>query len=400
MPFSPNIENLKPSATLAMGALAKRLAEEGRDIINLSQGEPDFDTPAFIAAAGIEAIRSGKTRYTPAPGMAELRKAIARHLTERAGRTVDWSGVVVSTGAKQCLFNAAFTLFGPGDEVLIAAPYWTTYPTLVELARARPVEVFGEESNTFKVNPAVLDAAATERTRGLIINTPCNPTGAVYTADELRDVAEWCRDRGVWIVSDEIYRNIYYGEDRPVAAGLLDVPAESLGDYVLVDGASKSYAMTGWRIGFSYSSPEVAAKFSALQSQLTSNATTPAQVAALAAYTDVEAASVSIGEMVAAFRRRRDLVVRRMKELMPAVPFIHPEGTFYCFFRVDGFFDDEVKDGTTWCSRLLEETGVALVPGGAFGDDRWVRLSYAAPDESIEEALGRIARFVHAGVSA
>jgi len=399
MPLSANIEKLKPSATIAVSTLAKRLAEEGRDIINLSQGEPDFDTPAFIAQAGVEGIRSGRTRYTPPAGIPQLRKAIAAHLSERAGRTLDWTGVVVSAGAKQCLFNAAFTLFGPGDEVLVAAPYWTTYPALVDLARATPVEVFGSEEDAFKLTPADLDRAATPRTRGLILNTPCNPTGAVYSLDELRALTEWCRDRGVWIVSDEIYRNIYHRDDRQAAAGLLDLPPESVGDFVLVDGASKSYAMTGWRVGYSWCAPEVAAKFAALQSQITSNVTTPAQMAALEAYTNTEAASASIRDMEAAFRRRRDLVVNRMKELMPDLPLIHPEGAFYCFVRVDSLFDDEIEDGTAWCGRLLEEAGVALVPGGAFGDDRWVRISYAASDETIEAALVRMAQVVKAGAS-
>ncbi len=399
MPFSTNIEKLKPSATIAVSTLAKRLAGEGRDIINLSQGEPDFDTPAFIAEAGIEGIRAGKTRYTPPAGVPELRKAIAAHLSERAGRELDWNGVVVSSGAKQCLFNAIFALFGPGDEVLIAAPYWTTYPALVEIARANPVTAFGDEADAFKLTPAILDGMATDRTKGLILNTPCNPTGAVYTLDELKALAEWCRDRGVWLISDEIYRNIYHGDDRAAAAGVLDLPPESLGDYVLIDGASKSYAMTGWRVGFSYCTPEVAAKFTALQSQITSNVTAPSQMAALEAFSNVKAAAASVGEMEVAFRRRRDLVAKRMKELMPDLPFIHPEGAFYVFFRVDGLFDDEIKDATAWCSRLLEEAGVALVPGAAFGDDRWARLSYAASDETIETALARIAKVVNARAS-
>ena len=394
MRFSANIEKLKPSATMAVSTLAKRLAAEGRDIINLSAGEPDFVSPVFIADAGVDGIRRGKTRYTPPAGMPELRKAIAAHLSERAGRSLDWNGVVVSTGAKQSLFNALFTLFGPGDEVLVAAPYWTSYPALVEIARAEPVPVFGDEDDDFKLTPAHLEAASTERTRGLIINSPCNPTGAVYSLGELTALAEWARDHDVWLVSDEIYRKIYHGDDRSAAAGVLDVPVGSIGDYVLVDGASKSYAMTGWRVGFSYCDPDVAKKFTALQSQVTSNVNTPAQVAALEAYTNTQAAEASIAEMESAFKRRRDLVTTRMKELMPEVSFIRPAGAFYCFFRVDGFFDDTVADATAWCSKVLEEAGVALVPGGAFGDDRWARMSYAASDEEIETALARIAQVV------
>lgn len=394
MRYSANIERLQPSATIAVSTLAKRLADEGRDIINLSAGEPDFDTPVFISDAAVAGIRAGKTRYTPPPGIPPLRKAIAARLSEQAGRAMDWTGVVVTAGAKQALFNATFCLFGPGDEVLVAAPYWTSYPDLVKIARAEPVEVFGREEDAFKLTPADLDAAATDRTRGLIINSPCNPTGAVYTLDELTALAEWCKRRGVWLIADEIYRNIHHEADGAPAPGLLDVPEASLGEFVLVDGASKSYAMTGWRVGFSWCDPKLAAKFADLQSQITSNTSTPAQMAALEAYTKVEESRASVMEMEAAFRRRRDLVVTRMKELMPGIPFVYPTGAFYLYFRVDHLFGGEVTGATAWCSKLLEAEGVALVPGGAFGDDRWVRMSYAASDDDLERAFQRMARFV------
>ena len=395
MQFSSNVEKLKPSATIAVSTLAKRLASEGRDILNLSAGEPDFDTPAFISDAAIAGVRDGRTRYTPPAGIPELRKAIASRLSERSGRDMAWEGVVVTAGAKQSLFNAIFTLFGPGDDVLIAAPYWTTYPALVTIARAEPVTVFGDQANDFKITTSELEAAATSRTRGLIINTPSNPTGAVYGVGELRAIAEWCRDRGIWLLSDEIYRSIHFGDDG-AAPGILDLSVDSVGPFVLIDGASKSFAMTGWRIGFSYAEVEVAGKFTALQSQITSNAATPSQVAALAAYSDTAAAERSLDEMGAAFRRRRDLVVARMGELLPGVPFVEPMGAFYLFFRVDGFFEGEVQDATAWCSDLLQREGVALVPGAAFGDDRWVRLSFAAADEVIDDALSRIASMVGA----
>ncbi len=395
MNFSANVEKLRPSATIAVSTLARKLAAEGRDIINLSAGEPDFDTPGFISDAAIEGIRGGRTRYTPPAGLPELRAAIAERLSARAGRELSTEGVVVSAGAKQALFNAIFSLFGPGDEVLIAAPYWTTYPDLVTLARARPVEVFGSESRDFKVTPSDLDTAATDATRGLVINTPSNPTGAVYSLAELAEIAAWCRERDVRLLSDEIYGHIHHDEDV-VAPGLLDLAAEELGPFVLIDGASKSFAMTGWRIGFSWTEPEVARKLTALQSQTTSNAATPSQMAALAAFSDVADADASRSAMGRAFRRRRDLVVERLRELLPDVPFVRPAGAFYLYFRVDGFFGDGVGDATAWCSSLLEEQGVALVPGAAFGDDRWVRLSFATSDEILEEAFQRISARVGA----
>ena len=399
MKLSPNVEKLRPSATIAVSTLAKRLAEEGRDIINLSAGEPDFDTPEFVVDAAVRGIHDGQTRYTPPAGTPALRKAIAARLSERAGRPIPWEGIVVSSGAKQSLFNAIFTLFGPGDEVVVAAPYWTTYPDLVTLARGEPVEVFGAEENDFKITPADLDRVATPRTRGVVINSPCNPTGAVYDLAELRAIAEWCRDRGAWLLSDEIYGSIHHDAPEP-APGVLSLPESSLGPFVLVDGASKSFAMTGWRIGFSYADPELSTTLTALQSQLTSNAATPSQVAALEAYSDTEAAASSLAEMNAAFRRRRDLVCSRMCELLPEVPFIRPRGAFYLFFRVDGLFDAATPDATAWCSRLLREEGVALVPGAAFGDDRWVRMSFATSDDLLEHAIARIASMVGAGSTA
>ena len=395
MQFSSNVEKLKPSATIAVSTLAKKLAAEGRDIINLSAGEPDFDTPAFISDSAIDGIRDGRTRYTPPAGMPELRAAIARHLSDRSGRECAAEGVVVTAGAKQALFNTIFALFGPGDEVLVAAPYWTTYPDLVTIARAEPVEVFGAEDRDFKVTPAELDAALTDATRGLIVNSPSNPTGAVYTLDELAAIADRCREHGVWLISDEIYRDIHHDGDS-ATPGILDLPVGTLGPFVLIDGASKGYAMTGWRIGFSYTEPELARKFTALQSQMTSNAATPSQMAALAAFSDRAQAEASQRTMGEAFRRRRDLVVARMTELLPDVAFVQPAGAFYLFFRVDGFFDDEVQDATAWCSALLEREGVALVPGAAFGDDRWVRLSFATSDEVLEDAFGRMASMVGA----
>jgi len=389
MAFSSNIQLLQPSATIAVSTLAKRLRAEGRDIVDLSAGEPDFDTPEWIADAGVRAIREGKTRYTPAAGIPELRKAIAAEFARRSGRDADWTGVVVSNGAKQALFNACFALFGPGDEVLVAAPYWTSYPEILTLARAEPRFVAGPEESGFRLSVAELEAAATPRTRGLLLCSPCNPTGAVYSRDELEEVARWCRDRGVVLISDEIYRQIYFGEGD--APGLMELDPGALGPHVLIDGVSKSYAMTGWRIGFSYCTPQVAGKLTALQSHTTSNASTPAQMAALAAFQEPERAREAVGRMRQAFQRRRDLVVSLVDEHLPEISYIRPEGAFYLFLRVDGVYRDAIADSSGFCSWLLEETGVALVPGSAFGDDRYARLSYATSDAVLVDAVHRMA---------
>ena len=328
MQLSSNVEKLKPSATIAVSTLAKKLAAEGRDIINLSAGEPDFDTPDFISGSAIEGIRAGRTRYTPPAGIPALRQAIAERLSERGPSDADAEGVVVTAGAKQSLFNAIFTLFGPGDEVIVAAPYWTTYPALVELARAEPVIVFGDESKGFKITAADLERSASKSTRGLILNTPCNPSGAVYSVAELGEIADWCKANGVWLLSDEIYRDIHHDGDE-AAPGILSLDPDRVGPYVLIDGASKGYAMTVWRIGFSYCETALAKKMTALQSQITSNAATPSQMAALAAYSDPESAAREQAAMCEAFRRRRDLVCTRMRELLPDVPFVEPAGAFY-----------------------------------------------------------------------
>jgi aspartate aminotransferase len=249
------------------------------------------------------------------------------------------------------------------------------------------------------VTPADLDAAVTAGTRGLILNSPSNPSGAVYSHSELQAIAEWAKDRGVWLAERRDLRDDLLRLRYRAAPGLLDLDPGSLGRFVLIDGLSKSHAMTGWRFGFTYSEVELAAKFTALQSQITSNPSTPTQLAALEAYRNAEASSAAIEEMGKAFRRRRDLVVGRMRELFPGVPLIEPEGAFYVYFRVDGFFDEQVPDATAWCSKLIEEAGVALVPGAAFGDDRWARMSYAASDEELLSALDRIAGMVGSGAT-
>jgi len=393
MSFSANVEKIKPSATMAVSALAKRLRAEGRDVVDLSAGEPDFETPGFISDAAIEGIHKGRTRYTPPAGMPELRRAIARALSERAGRDLDWEGVVVTSGAKQALFNANFCLFGPGDEVLVGAPYWTSYPEIVTLARATPVPVVGSEVRDFRLTPEDLERVWTPKTRGLIYSSPSNPTGSVYSQDELRSMIEWARDRDVWVIADEIYRCINFGDDQGTPApGILELPPGSLGPkFVLVDGASKAFAMTGWRLGFSYCDPVVAKELGAVQSHVSSNASTLSQVGVLAAFTDLERTNKAVKEMVVAFSRRRDLVTRLFDELLPAFTYVKPMGAFYLFFRVDSAFTDEIHSSAKFCSWMLEETGVALVPGSAFGDDRWVRMSYAAADAVLEDGIRRLA---------
>ncbi|MFP4624076.1 MAG: pyridoxal phosphate-dependent aminotransferase [Gemmatimonadota bacterium] len=390
IPFSENVRRVEPSTTLAVSALAKGLRAQGRDILNLSAGEPDFPTPSFIVRAGIAALEAGETRYTPTPGLPALREAIAAALARTHGIDATGNEVVVSTGAKQALFNLVFALTGPGDRVLVPVPYWTSYPQIVGLARAEMVPVQGPAERGYRVGPAELEAAWREGTRALILNSPSNPSGSVYRLEELEAIAGWARERDVWIVSDEIYSRLCYLGDR--APGVLDLPAELRERAVLINGASKAYAMTGWRIGYSYTTPELATKLAALQSHVTSNAATPSQHAAIAAFTATAGQERELAAMVDEFRARRDLVVRLLEEHLPGTPSVAPEGAFYLFFRADAWFDDDRPDSVALCKWLIEEAGVALVPGSAFGDDRYVRLSFAASREELTDAFGRLAR--------
>ena len=387
-PLSLNVQHLKASETVAISNEAKRRKAAGEDVLDLGVGEPDFDTPAAAAQAGVQAIQKGLTRYPPNVGIPELRKAIAQNLSRMSGgRSIDPDQILVSSGSKQAIFNTCFTLFGPKDRVLIPAPAWVSYPQIVHLCRAEPVLVPGALDWGLKVSAKDLDKASNKLTRGLILCSPCNPTGAVYTLAELRSIAEWAKANDVWVISDEIYRRINYGPGP--AASLLDLPEDLLERTVVIYGASKAYAMTGWRIGAALAPAHLAKAMAALQSHTTTGANHPAQWAAASAFTD-EKVDAEVNRMVAAFRRRRDYLVGRFRSDAPGVEFVEPHGAFYFFFRVDGIREKDPVTGTAFCEQLMKQEGVALVPGAAFGDDRWVRLSYAVSDAELEAALDRI----------
>ncbi len=392
-PLSLNVQHLKASETVAISNEAKRRKAAGEDVYDLGVGEPDFDTPAPAALAGIQATQKGMTRYPPNVGIAELRRGIAGQLSRMSGgRPVDPDQIVVSSGSKQSIFNACFTLFGPKERVLIPAPAWVSYPQIVHLCRAEPVLVHGDVEWGLKVSAMDLDRNHTTSTRGLILCSPCNPTGAVYTLAELRSIAEWARKNQVWIISDEIYRRINYGSGP--APSLLDLPDDLLERTVVIYGASKAYAMTGWRIGAALAPPHLTKAMAALQSHTTTGANHPAQWAAAAAFTD-EKVDAEVTRMVAAFRRRRDHLVDRFRAAAPGIEFVEPHGAFYFFFRVDGIREKDPVTGTSFCEQLMKQEGVALVPGAAFADDRWVRLSYAVSDAELDAALDRILRLIH-----
>ncbi|MGH7631193.1 MAG: pyridoxal phosphate-dependent aminotransferase [Gemmatimonadales bacterium] len=397
-PLSPNLQHIKGSETVAISNEAKRRRAAGEDVLDLSVGEPDFDTPAPVAQAGIQAIQKGLTRYPPNIGLADLRAAMARRMSGLSGgRPVNPDNIVISTGSKQSLFNACFTLFGQTDQVLIPAPAWVSYPQIVHLSRADPVMVPGALDWGLKVGVKDLDRASSKRTRGLMLCSPCNPTGSVYTLAELKAIAEWAKQHDIWVISDEIYRVIHYGPGP--AASMLDLSEELLERTVIIYGASKAYAMTGWRIGGALAPPHVAKAMANLQSHTTTGANHPAQFAAATAFAD-EKVEAEVQRMVAVFRRRRDSLVTRFRNELPGLEFVEPHGAFYFFFRVDGVREKEPVTGSLFCEQLMQQEGVALVPGAAFGDDRWVRLSYAVSDRELEGAVDRIVRFTKALASA
>jgi aspartate aminotransferase len=382
---SANIAGLNESATIAVSARAKALRAAGAPIIDLGAGEPDFATPAFVMDAAQRALNAGATRYTQVEGILPLREIIA----ERANAMhpsggFDASNVVVTAGTKQALFNACFALFGSGDEVLVPTPGWPSYYEMLALARATPIAVRGDRSCQLKVTPDNLLAAATGRTRAVILNSPCNPTGAVYSRDELVDIVDCARERGWWIISDEIYREISYDG---AAASLLSI-VDDLERLIVVDGVAKSFAMTGWRIGWSIAPTALSRSLSALQSHTTSNAATIGQHAALAALSGGATSRAAIDGMVAEFKRRRDAALALLCEANVEV--IEPRGAFYLFIRAGDASPTNREPGTTFAKRLLEDAHVAVVPGVAFRTPEWIRVSYAAPAEQVMEGVRRI----------
>lgn len=387
---SPNVAAIRESATIAVSQRAKALKAAGREVIDLGAGEPDFDTPEAIRRAAQAAIDRGATRYTAVEGILPLREAIAAEANAhyRGEGAVGPADIIVSNGSKQSLYNACMVLFGPGDEVLVPTPSWTSYYEMVSLARATVVEVHGDPARGYKVDVERLARHATPRTRGLMLNSPSNPTGSVYSADELRAILDLAAERGWWVISDEIYQRIAY--DAP-APGALDVAARR-DNLVVVNGVAKAYAMTGWRIGWTVSTAAVAKAMNAFQSHTTSNAATVSQHAALAALTLGAPVEEAIRAMVAAFRQRRDAALPLLRASR-ALTVLEPQGAFYFYLKVPGAGADA---GGDFCARLLDAHGVAIVPGSAFRTPDWVRISYAAEQGQVMEACRRIAALADA----
>ena len=389
MKLATRVAKIKPSETLAITAKANALKAEGRDLIGFGAGEPDFDTPANIKQAAIKAIEAGFTKYTPVGGTDELKDAIINKLKRDNSLDYKRSQIVVSCGAKHSLYNLAQALFETGDEVIIPAPYWVSYPDIVVLAGGTPVILNTLEKDGFKINPQQLKAAITPNTRALIINGPSNPTGAAYSPEELKAIAAVLIDEDILIITDDIYEKILY--TKYPFANIASVESKLKDRTIVVNGVSKAYAMTGWRIGYAAGPEEVIAAVSKIQSQNTSNPTSISQKASVEALNgDQSVVAVMVGE----FLKRRDVIVAALNDI-PGVKCLLPEGSFYVFPNVSGVYGRSYKGkkiigSTELIDYLLDEANVAAVPGAAFGSDDHIRLSYATSLKNIEEGVKRI----------
>ena len=393
MKLSQFTRQLKPSETLAISTKAKTLRAQGRNIIDFGLGEPDFATPSNIIRAAEHAMAEGFTKYTPPAGLPALRRAIADKLKRENNLDYAPEEIIVSCGAKHALYNVAMVLLDAGDEVLIPGPYWVTYPTQVVLAGGTPVIIPTTAATDFKINGDMLRRYLRPRTRGIILNSPCNPTGAVYTPAELEDLARVLLDTDLFIITDEIYEHIIYDGLKQISIATLDPALKARS--IVVNGFSKAYAMTGWRLGYCAGPREVIEMCDRLQSQSTSNATALVQVAGIEALTGPQE---SVGMMAQAFEQRRNFVVARLNAI-PGITSNTPRGAFYIFPNIAALFGRRVNGhplhtAAEVADYLLDAAGVAVVPGDAFGDDHSMRISYASSMAELEDGLARIDKAV------
>lgn len=385
-PLSIWAQNISPSPTLAVDAKAKALKAAGEDVLNFAAGEPDFDTPEHIKEACIAALKSGKTKYAPTPGIDPLRQAIADRYLAEYGLKVAPSQVVVSPGGKFSCYLAIMATCSPGDEVIIPAPYWVSYPEMVKLAGATPKFVVADDKTGFLLTPEMLEAAITPKTKMLVLNSPSNPSGAVYTRAQLEALVAVAVKHNLYILSDEMYEHLMYDGAKPTCVATLSKDAEAR--TIVVAGFSKTYSMTGWRLGTLIAPPAIAKACAEIQSQQSSNATTFAQYGALAALTEKEKTAAALKEMLTAFERRRKFLHAELNKI-PGITCLLAQGAFYLFPNISSF---GLKD-QEFCARLLEQEKVAAVFGSAFGSEGYLRLSYATSDDTIKRGLDRLARF-------
>lgn len=389
MKLASRVSALTPSSTLAITAKAKAMKAQGIDVIGLGAGEPDFNTPREIIEAAYQSMLDGQTKYTPAGGMASLKEAVIEKFQKDQGLGFKANEIIITNGAKHALYTLFQVLLDQGDEVIIPSPYWVSYPEQVKLAEGVPVFVEGKEENQYKITPEQLEKAVSPRTKAFVLNSPGNPTGMMYTREELEKLGEVCLKHDILIVSDEIYEKLVYGGSRHVS--IATISPELKAQTVIINGVSKSHSMTGWRIGYAAGNGEIIKAMTNLASHSTSNPATPSQFAALAAYSGDQRA---VEEMRQAFEARLNAIFNRLVEI-DGITCIKPQGAFYLFpnvkkaAKLTGF-----QSVDAFAEALLEEARVAVVPGSGFGAENNIRLSYATSLENLEEALKRIKQFV------
>lgn len=385
MNLSIRISSLEESATLAITEKAGRLKAAGKDIIALTAGEPDFDTPQYIKDAAIAAIKEGFTKYTPASGIPALKKAVANKIKKESGLDYEPSQVLVSSGAKHSIYNILQAICNEGDEVIVPAPYWTSFPEMAKSAGAKPV--IAQTDSNFKLSVTTLKKTLNENTKAIIINSPSNPTGAVYSAQELKAIAETILESDALVISDEIYEKLIYGNTKHISIATLSDKIRQR--TIMINGVSKTYSMTGWRIGWAAGPKDIIALASKLQSQATSNPASISQRAALAA---LEGDQTTVENMRQEYQRRRDYVYERLTAIK-GIQCTKPEGAFFIFPNVSKFYNSKLNNSTTFSERLLTQQGVAVVAGIAFGADQYIRISFAASMKNLEEGINRIEKF-------
>lgn len=392
MELSEKYRSVSPSSTLAIDSKYKEMKKSGLDVVGFGAGEPDFDTPRHIKDAAIKAINDGFTKYTPASGTLDLKKAICDKFKRENGLDYTVKNIVVSNGAKHSLLNALGAILNPGDEVLFSSPYWVSYKEMVKISDGVPVVIDTREEDNFKFTAEELEAAITDKTKALILNTPSNPTGMVYSESELAAIAEVVKKHDLFVISDEIYEHLIYDMERPRSIATIDGMKDRT---IVVNGVSKTFAMTGWRIGYTAANEEITSLMANVQSHCTSNPNSIAQVAALAALTGP---MDSVIEMKKAFNERRLYMVERMNKI-PGVSCIKPEGAFYVMMNISALKGKKI-DGKTietsddFAGTFLEKELVAVVPCSGFGNDNFVRWSYATSMDNIKKGLDRLEKFI------
>ncbi len=393
MQFARRVSELSPSPTLAITAKAKELKSQGIDVVGLGAGEPDFNTPEHIINAATQSMKEGKTKYTPAGGIPELKQAVIEKLKRDNGLDYQPNQVIITIGAKHALFNFFQVICDPGDEVIIPVPYWVSYPEQVKLAEGKPVYVDGKKENNYKITPNQLDAAITSKTKAFILNSPSNPTGIIYSKEELEGIADVCKKHDILIVSDEIYEKLIYEDAEHFSIASLN--EDSYKRTVVINGVSKPYSMTGWRIGYAAGDEKIIKAMTGIASHSTSNPVSFAQ------YGAVEAISGSQDDLIkmrSEFDKRRKAVLEIIHNISGLKP-IAPKGAFYVFIDISEILHHNGKNfanADEWAKALLDEAKVAVIPGSGFGAPNFIRISYATSLEQLQEGMKRIKEFINA----